>query len=124
MKLNTLHQDSYSQLTTYYADLSSPMAALRRQILEVVLCEQKSESALHFIGNFRVGENTIPAVSKQTTILDVGCANGDNLTIMRELGFHHLSGIDIAPEMVAAAKSKTQLPIHCVDMFEYEGANV
>lgn len=124
MKLKTLHQDSYSQLTTYYSDLSSPMAALRRQILEVVLCEQKSESALHFIGNFTVGESTIPAVNKQTTILDVGCANGDNLNIMRELGFHHLSGIDIAPEMVAAAKSRTQLPIHCVDMFEYEGASV
>ncbi len=124
MKLKTLHQDSYSQLTEYYADLSEPMAALRRQILEIVLCSKKPESALHFIGNFAVGEDTIPAMSMQNTILDVGCANGDNLTIMRQIGFHHLSGIDVAPEMVATAKTKTQLPIHCVDMFEYEGDSV
>jgi len=124
MKLKTLHQDSYSQLTTYYDDLSTPMAALRQDILEIVLQAKKPESPIHFIGNFAVDEDAIPAVDTQHSILDVGCANGDNLTIMRKLGFSHLSGIDIAPEMVATAKNKTQLPIQCVDMFEYDGTKV
>lgn len=120
MKLNTLHQNSYSQLTNYYADLSEPMAVLRRQILETVLCGKRPEFPLHFMGNFAIGEESIPAINLQNTILDVGCANGDNLNIMQHLGFKNLSGIDVASEMVAEAKIKTQLPIHCVDMFEYE----
>ncbi|MDR3501164.1 MAG: class I SAM-dependent methyltransferase [Legionella sp.] len=124
MKLNILHKDSYSQLTDYYANLTEPMAILRRQVLETALCGQLPETAVHVLGSHAATETAIPKLPAHASILDVGCANGDNLVIMQQLGFEQLSGIDIAPEMVEAANLRTQQPVHCVDLFDYQEGNV
>lgn len=38
------------------------------------------------------------------SLLDVGCGNGRALSMARQLGLHHLAGIDIAPKMIEQAK--------------------
>lgn len=124
MQIENLHKNSYSQLTQYYADLSEPMAALRQQILSMILTGAQPNVMLHNMGAILVDEKCIPALDIEKSILDVGCANGDNLAIMRDMGFHHLSGIDIAPTMVAEAVDRTRLPIQCIDLFEYQTPKV
>jgi ectoine hydroxylase-related dioxygenase (phytanoyl-CoA dioxygenase family) len=89
--------------------------------LKTILCGKKDEVALYTIGPFDLHEEGIRALNPDSTIIDVGCANGDNLDIMRQIGFSYLSGIDISPGMVETARKRTELPIHCADLFEYDG---
>lgn len=43
-------------------------------------------------------------LSKDARILDVGCGNGGGFPLLMRLGFFDLSGIDVLPERISAAK--------------------
>lgn len=43
-------------------------------------------------------------LSKDARILDVGCGNGGGFPLLLRLGFFDLSGIDVLPERITAAK--------------------
>jgi ectoine hydroxylase-related dioxygenase (phytanoyl-CoA dioxygenase family)/2-polyprenyl-3-methyl-5-hydroxy-6-metoxy-1,4-benzoquinol methylase len=124
MEIYNLHAKSYSALTQYYSELSEPMDILRHQILQTILKGSYMQAPVHKIGPTPLASNWLPAINKNMHILDVGCANGDNLAIMRQIGFLNLKGIDIAPEMVSAAKSRTDLDIECQNIMSYSGPTV
>ena len=124
MQLERIHKDAYNQLGMYYANLSEPMFELRLKILNTIFCSLNSDILLHTLGPVSAESNAIPSVSLDSTILDVGCANGDNLSIMKKMGFNHLSGIDLSSSMIAAAKERTALPLHCMNLFDYQAPQV
>lgn len=46
----------------------------------------------------------VEALPKEARILDAGCANGYSLYLLRELGFVHLTGVDVSEELLNSAK--------------------
>jgi len=100
-----LHEKSYSELVNYYKELTEVLRSTRRNILSIVLNGEKEESLnISSIGPFPIRGNFLPALPKDTSILDVGCATGDNLALMDEAGFNNTTGIDIASGMIQEAK--------------------
>ena len=44
--------------------------------------------------------------SRDSVILDMGCGTGLVGELLRELGYHHLDGLDLSPEMLEKAKAR------------------
>lgn len=63
--------------------------------------------------NFRVflERSGLAKLPRDTRILDLGCAMGHLLVLLREAGFTDLTGLDAAPGMVEAARRLTGLPV-------------
>jgi ectoine hydroxylase-related dioxygenase (phytanoyl-CoA dioxygenase family) len=100
------------------------MDLLRQQILKTILNGSYIYAPVHKIGPTPLLNKWLPAIDKNIDILDVGCANGDNLSLMRQLGFPNLKGIDIAQEMVSTARTRTNLAVECHNIMEYTGPKV
>ncbi|HAT8857684.1 TPA: methyltransferase domain-containing protein [Legionella pneumophila subsp. pneumophila] len=124
MNIYNLHEHSYNQLTSYYDTLSESMHALRTEINSLIVGKTQGPFVIHWLGPKLPGENKLPELSPDCKIIDVGCANGDNLVVFTELGFHNLEGLDISPEMVSYAKAKTNAHVQVKNFNEYHGESV
>lgn len=124
MNIYNLHEQSYNQLTGYYDTLSESMHALRTEINSLIVGKTKDSFLMHWLGPKLPGESKLPELNSDCKIIDVGCANGDNLAVFAELGFHNLEGLDISPEMVSYAKTKTNANVHVKNFNEYNGEPV
>lgn len=124
MNIYNLHEHSYNQLTGYYDTLSESMHALRTEINSFIVGKTKDSFLMHWLGPKLPGEIGLPELSSDTTIIDIGCANGDNLAVFTELGFNNLQGLDISPEMVNYAKAKTNANVRVKNFNEYDGEPV
>ncbi len=122
--LAKLHNQSYSKITDYYTELTDSMRNIRKDVLSVIL-EAKNIDVFKtsFIGPQRIGHSSLDPLPKTSSILDVGCATGDNLTLMQEIGFKQLTGLDVAVEMVTKAKGKLNIEFICEDFFQYKLLN-
>lgn len=112
-KLATLHNKSYSKVTDYYKGLTDPMREIRNRVLSFVLEAKKIDS-------YCIGVPSLLPLEKHHSILDVGCATGDNLQLMFEAGFKELSGIDVAKGMIEEAKQRVEASFMCGDFFSHE----
>lgn len=74
---------------TYHAYLEQPTALARR--LKARYWRKKAKRSAKL-------------VSRNAAVLDAGCANGDFLLAMRDLGFADLTGLDFNADAVARAK--------------------
>ena len=121
--LTALHSVSYSKASGYYLNMASTHKQTRLAILSFVLFGQNEEKfqATH-LGPMRLGRPPLLPLDKSSHILEVGCGTGDNLALIFEEGFRSLTGIDIAPEMVAAAKKISHAEILCEDLFQHTPA--
>jgi len=45
-------------------------------------------------------------VAGSASILDIGCGLGDNIDLLKELGYLEVTGVDISPRMVEATRKK------------------
>ena len=119
MNIYSLHEDSYNKLTEYYDTLSVSMHSLRTQINAFVLGQTKDSFSINWLGPKLPSEIKLPELSSDSKIIDIGCANGDNLAIFQELGFQNLYGLDISPEMVKYAQAKTNATIQAKNFNDY-----
>lgn len=124
MNIYSLHEKAYDQLTGYYDTLSESMHFLRTQINSVVVGKTVDAYALNWLGAKLPSESKLSELSPDCTLIDIGCANGDNLAVFEELGFYNLYGLDISPEMVNYAQTKTNATVHVKNFNDYEGEQV
>lgn len=124
MNIYSLHENAYNQLTDYYDTLSESMHLLRTQINSVLVGRSGDFFALNWLGPTLPFETQLSELSPDSSIIDIGCANGDNLAIFQELGFQNLYGLDISPEMVKYAKAKTNADVRVKNFNDYESEPV
>lgn len=115
LSMMKLHGESYSKMSTYYNGLTDSMSDIRKEVLSRVLHAKNLDPKL-YMGPFE----SLKSLSKDSRILDVGCATGDNLALMHEEGFTKLVGIDVAPGMIDEAKNRFNADFFCVDLFKYQ----
>ncbi len=122
--LAKLHNESYSKITGYYTGLTDSMRNIRKDVLSVIL-EAKNIDVFKtsFIGPKRIALPSLDPLPKTSSILDVGCATGDNLTLMQDSGFKQLAGLDVAIEMIEKAKKQLDIKFVCEDFFQYKPLN-
>lgn len=124
MNIYNLHEQSYNQLPEYYDTLSESMHALRTEINSLLVGKAQDHFLIHWLGPTMPGENKLTELNSDCKIIDIGCANGDNLAVFAELGFNNLAGLDISPEMVSYAKAKTNANVQVKNFNEYDGEPV
>ncbi len=118
-ELVTLHAQGYSKLPEYYTHLTQTLHGVRSQILDYVLLgKDQTIPAVKSIGPVTL-EGTLEPLEQQCRILDMGCGVGDNLQVMKEKGFHNLTGVDIAGGMIKEA-SRVDAELICADLFNYQ----
>jgi SAM-dependent methyltransferase len=124
MNIYSLHENAYNQLPEYYDTLSESMHFLRTQINSIVVGRTAEPFSLNWLGPKLPSETKLTELSPDAKIIDVGCANGDNLVIFEELGFQNLYGLDISPEMVRYAQAKTRANVQVENFDDYQGQPV
>lgn len=118
--LATLHSASYSKATNYYLQMADTFEETRKSILSVVLSGQSETNVqIESVGAMRPDEPALLPLDKTSRILDVGCGTGDNLALMKASGYLSLTGIDIARDMVEAAKKKSRAEILCENVLHF-----
>ena len=117
-----LHDESYSKMSGYYTGLTDSMRNVRKDVLSFVLDAKNQEAfGSSFIGPMRIGKDTLSSLSKESRVLDVGCATGDNLVLMKEQGFKFLTGLDLAKGMIQEARKQLDSEtLVCDDFFQYK----
>jgi adenine phosphoribosyltransferase len=111
-----LHNEGYSKISGYYNGIAKDMTAIRQEVLATVL------DAKNLIPNQVIGHPNLSSLPKSSTILDVGCATGDNLSLMRDQGYTDLTGIDIAEGMIEEARQKLEANFYCNDLFSFSSS--
>lgn len=63
----------------------------------------------------------VEQVPKHARILDAGCATGYLLSLLHELGYSDLTGVDISTQMTNTARQRlpATVSIHCADIFDF-----
>jgi 2-polyprenyl-3-methyl-5-hydroxy-6-metoxy-1,4-benzoquinol methylase len=61
---------------------------------------------LPFLNKFHFGVNLVPSFVEKGKLLEIGCANGERLMELRNLGWQNLYGIELMPEAVAIARNE------------------
>jgi SAM-dependent methyltransferase len=117
-----LHNESYSKMSGYYNEMTEAMTNIRKEVLSAVL-HAKNLVPEQFIGAQKIGQPSLLPLPVESTILDVGCATGDNLSLMRDDGFTKLSGIDVAQGMIDEAKKRLEANFSCTDLLQYQPVN-
>lgn len=110
------HAEAYSALVDFYADVSEELTRIRTTCQELVMLGQlgpeQEVSSLDGVERLRL---PLTPLAADASILDVGCGRGDNLLIMRQLGFTRMRGVDVAPQMTAAAAELAGVETRCLD---------
>ena len=55
-------------------------------------------------------------ITKDAAILDVGCGNGTNMTILKNQGYNNITGCDISHEMISICRHKNLQTIELEDL--------
>jgi ectoine hydroxylase-related dioxygenase (phytanoyl-CoA dioxygenase family) len=119
-KVGELHDKSYSQSLDYYKGLTDLMRDMRKSIQSFVLEGKEVESFdVSVIGPTSISGPMLSSLSKESSILDVGCATGDHLLLMQEEGYKDLTGVDIASGMVEEARKHPGIEFIQADFLEF-----
>lgn len=60
----------------------------------------------YFCGGWLTGVELIPHFVKNGSLLDIGCANGDRLSKLRDLGWQRITGIELVESAAELARSR------------------
>lgn len=60
----------------------------------------------HFSDERRRLKRLLRRIDRNTPVLDVGCGYGRNLSLMREMGFTNLAGVEINPALAAQVRAQ------------------
>ncbi|MBA3815593.1 MAG: phytanoyl-CoA dioxygenase family protein [Parachlamydiaceae bacterium] len=118
--LAKLHNESYSTVSAYYSGLTDSMREIRKKVLSFVL--EGKEQGVVSIGPKSVRGPSLSPLPKDSRILDVGCALGDNLALMSQEGFNKLTGIDIAHGMIEEAQKRFSAEWICEDFMQHNSS--
>ena len=63
----------------------------------------------------------IDRIDKTARILDAGCATGYQLNLLRQAGYHNLTGVDISTELLEAAKATlpSEIALHQAEVSDF-----
>jgi len=63
----------------------------------------------------------IDRIAKTDPILDAGCATGYKLSLLHELGYQNLTGVDLSAQLITAARLRLPeaIALHCEDVREH-----